>query len=108
VWVPYHGYLARAAGKRPYAHWMAMTDILRDGRPELRAKLRAEVDEAVRGRRFSMIVLSSTPFPITPQVEPSYTFRATLFEDPRVFWPLSGARRRPERIYVPARLEAAP
>jgi hypothetical protein len=101
VWVPYHNYLASMAGKRAHAHWMAVADILRYSEPAIAGPLRSDLTAAIEGRRFGLIVTSNRPFPSFPSLEPSYSLKGEVFDNSNLFWPLTGARRRPERIYVP-------
>jgi hypothetical protein len=80
---------------------MAVVDILRYGRPDLRARMQAEVDDAVRRPRFSLVVVSSPPILDFPALDGAYTLRGSVFREPEVFWPLTGAPVRPDQIYVP-------
>jgi Dolichyl-phosphate-mannose-protein mannosyltransferase len=108
VWVPYHGYLATAAGKAPHAHWMAIGDITRFGPPELREPLIREVQEALSGHRFDLVVMSNYPFADFPSLEPAYVRGERAVATPGAFLPLTGSPRRPEWLYVPRRTDAPP
>jgi hypothetical protein len=100
VWVPFHPYLVEFAGKSGHAHWMAVSDILRYGTPELRDRLRAEVNAVISQRRYEKIVLSSNPFPDFPPIVGFYELeRDLLYGDKKVFLPLTGSPRRPNKIY---------
>ena len=102
VWVPYHSYLTIRAGKPGHAHWMAVSDILRYGEPGLKDPLRRQLDDAIGGRRFALIVLSTRPFPDFPSIAHAYRVQQVLFRhDGDTLMTLTGGRRRPEAIYVP-------
>jgi hypothetical protein len=102
VWVPYHAYLAELGGKPGHAHWMAVSEILSHGTPKIREDLSVELRAAISERRYRMIVMSSYPFADFPPIEDSYELKQDLFgADKKVFLPLTGARRRPEKIYLP-------
>jgi hypothetical protein len=90
------------AGKPAQAHWMAVSDILRHGRSDVRDRLRTEIERAISERRFALIVLSSRPFLDFPSLDASYELRGPLFNDKEVFGPLIGSPpRRPASIHVP-------
>jgi 4-amino-4-deoxy-L-arabinose transferase-like glycosyltransferase len=102
VWVPYHSYLTTRAGKPGHAHWMAVSDIFRYGAPGLKNPLRQQLDRAIAGRRFALVVQSSRPFPDFPSIDHAYRLERTLFQDDGdALMTLTGGRRRPEAIYVP-------
>jgi hypothetical protein len=103
VWVPYHGHLATLAGKKSYANWMAITDVLvsHHSRPDARARLQAEIDAAVDIHRFSLVVDSNRPFSNSPNWHTSYALRGEIFRDPNAFLPSTGTPRRPDRLYAP-------
>lgn len=58
VWVLGHPELARAAGKSPLAHYVAVWDVLRSGPSGARERLRAELQRAIEERRFAAIVVT--------------------------------------------------
>ena len=108
VWVPFHGYLAVAAGKPAHAHWMAISDVMRSNRPDLRAAMEKAVHDAIREQRFSAIVLSSRPFPNFPPLSDSYRLKRAAVTDATALWPLTGVPRRPEQVLVPITRALAP
>ncbi|WP_437281157.1 glycosyltransferase family 39 protein [Sorangium sp. So ce375] len=99
VFVPAHGHLATLAGKRPYAHEMAVWDILGIGGGPAGADLRADIEKAIASKRFGAIV-SDTDF-FKKEIQRAYREDSKIFSDNKVFWPVTGFRVRPERIYVP-------
>jgi 4-amino-4-deoxy-L-arabinose transferase-like glycosyltransferase len=101
VWVPYQGHLATMAGKRQYAHWMAINDILDSGIDSIRVPLQAQIDSAIASRRFALIVLSNAPFVNSPDLKATYDSIGVAVPDADAFWPLTGARRRPLTRWTP-------
>lgn len=100
VLVVYHPYLAERAGKASQAQEMAMYDVWR-GTPEPRARLEAEIHEALRARRFGAVVLDGEPWWGLPEdFEEHYHLAGVAIDDPRAFWPVSGHQTRPERIFL--------
>ena len=57
--------------------------------------------DAIRERRFDLIVQSSSSFPNFPSIEADYVERGPAVSDRRALWPLAGTPRRPETYYVP-------
>jgi len=100
VWVQSHGYLPTFAGKRTYAHSMAVADVLRGGDPQTSAELRRSITQAYAAHRFSALVLDRT-------LEEPVVYRRFYREERAVsqqgdaFSPVTGNRVRPEVICVP-------
>ncbi|WP_437613575.1 glycosyltransferase family 39 protein [Sorangium sp. So ce834] len=99
VFIPAHGHLATLAGKRSYAHEMAIADILGIKGGPAGAELRADIEKAILQKRFGAI-FSDTDF-FKKEIQQAYRQEGKVFEDKKVFWPVTGFRVRPERIYVP-------
>ncbi len=97
VFLPYHGYIPALAGKKTYAHYMAMDDILRAADDEIKDNLVDEIRAAIRRKQFSAIILDSPWF--TEEIEESYTLSRGIFDNADVFWPVTGMKTRPEMIY---------
>jgi hypothetical protein len=101
VLMAHHGYLPVLAGKTSHAHGVAVSDIMlrdRDGRGGRR--LVREFEEAIRSRAFGAIVLD-TWWWFQKDIDEHYVRSRRLFDDKNAFWPVTGARSRPEWIYVP-------
>ena len=102
VYVASHGYLAVMAGKKSYAHAIAIGSILRSARGEAEARLIRDIWQAFQERRFEMVILDSTYFLRNWLRETDYegycTSRQPVFDDASVFWPVAGAKFRPEII----------
>jgi 4-amino-4-deoxy-L-arabinose transferase-like glycosyltransferase len=103
VLVPAQGYAAGLAGKRVYAHQMPVSDYAKSGLPEAPA-LQREYEDAVRTRRFAVIVDSNTGFVRRyvglDLLEENYEMAGWVFPDPDVFLPISGAQIRPGKIWI--------
>jgi hypothetical protein len=101
VFVPQHGYLATLAGKRPFAHSMAVYDVMRAGSPVDAARLTAQFHQALVGRQFGAVVVDKLDPWLAEDLEREYRRggRAVGAED--ALWMLTGRHTRPEWIYVP-------
>ncbi|MRG94134.1 glycosyltransferase family 39 protein [Polyangium spumosum] len=103
VWVPAHGHLPALAGKRPFAHEMAMQDILGIGGGPAGIALRNEIREALEARRFGA-VLPDTDF-YKKEINMFYARNERdkpLFSG-RDFFPVTGLPTRPRGVWRPRR-----
>jgi len=100
IFVPHHGYLAHLAGKNGYAHTLAMDNVFLDDDGPARQDLQAGLVEALAARRFAAVVLESDGR-YAPLILSAYEARERLFDDPNVFWPVTGGRLRPEALCLP-------
>jgi 4-amino-4-deoxy-L-arabinose transferase-like glycosyltransferase len=100
IFVPHHGYLARLAGKRDFAHTLAMDNVYLDDRGPARQALEAEMRAALAERRFAAVLLESDGR-YGVAILNSYEAREPLFESADVFWPVTGGRLRPEALCLP-------
>jgi len=100
VFVPHHGYLAIRAGKRGFVHALALDNVHVEDDGPARRDLEAEVGKAIADKRFGAILLESDRWHET-EVLRSYEFHELLFDRPDVFWPVTGARLRPETLCLP-------
>lgn len=104
VFVPFHPYLAEAAGKPLHAHMAGITDVLRSDPEGEGARLRAWLTQAIRERRFAAILLEQDNVTFVDQdmehlVEATYGPPLHLFHDNRTLRTITGWRIRPERLY---------
>ena len=104
VFLPYHGYLPVKAGKQSFGSGMALFDMQGERGP-VKQQFADDMRRAIREQRFGAIAIdapfswfSDTWF---PEVEDYYVLQHVIFEDPNVFWPVTGMRTRPEWLYVP-------
>ncbi len=101
VWVPAHGYLPALAGKRTFAHEMAMQDILGVGGGPAGITLRDEIREALKTQRFGAVV-SDTDF----YKREIAAFYQRNEKEPALFvgsdfFPVTGMRTRPRAVFHP-------
>ena len=101
VFVPAHGYLAAMAGKRAFAHQMALDDVLRVD-DENSSNLRVAIALAIRSRRFGAFVQGTNEW-YGAEVNQNYEKQRDAVPEPDTFYCLSGIRIRPEKIFVPRR-----
>jgi hypothetical protein len=98
VYVPTHNYLASLAGKRSYAHEMAIGDVLgAGGRPG--AELREEIQAAIKQRRFAAVIVDTDFF--RREIEESYRLRGNPMATKDGLTLETGWRVRPRALYVP-------
>lgn len=101
VLVPYHGYLAARVGKPAFAHAMAGYDLHRSGTEHAHAWSEALL-EAFASRRFDAVIVDSHlgMFPFLDTLAESYQVARELYAgQDEAFWPISGMRTRPWRVY---------
>jgi dolichyl-phosphate-mannose-protein mannosyltransferase len=101
VLLPQHGYLAALAGKRSFAHSMAVYDVLRAGSPNDASRLVAQYQQAFAARRFGAVIVDRLDPWVTEPLERSYRRGGAAIADADAFWPVTGLRIRPEWIYLP-------
>ncbi|AUX41179.1 uncharacterized protein SOCE26_025890 [Sorangium cellulosum] len=99
IFLPAHGHLVTLVGKRPYAHEMAIGDILGIGGGPAGVDLRASIAKAIADRRFGAIITDTDFF--KKEIQQSYRREGRVFEDKKVFWPVTGFRARPEAVNIP-------
>jgi 4-amino-4-deoxy-L-arabinose transferase-like glycosyltransferase len=100
IFMPQHGYLPELAGKRSFAHQMAICDVLNAGPSAASDRLLSDIAQAIGQHRFSAIVLDY-PFILQEVVLAHYRPQHQIFSSDDVFWPRTGLRTRPEGILVP-------
>jgi len=98
VLLPDHGFLSYMAGKRTYAHRMAIHDVLR-GSDEAREELLADIRESLSRGEFAAIILDTDWR--SEDMEGRFKCHAPVFVDADVFWPVTGKRTRPTYLCVP-------
>jgi len=106
TWVIASGYPAFVAAGAPVtAPSHALTDIFKSRQEDVKRRLREEVSQAIRERRFATIVLDRAigflPIDVGDEIRRHYRLRTRLFaeDDPRL-WPRTGARVRPDEFWV--------
>ena len=66
-----------------------------------RAIIQREFGDAIRQHRFAAIVLDVDDWWLSSDFDQSYVKRGQVFDDPNVFFPVTGVQTRPESIYQP-------
>ncbi|MDP6977484.1 MAG: glycosyltransferase family 39 protein [Myxococcota bacterium] len=109
VLMPAHGYLARMAGKRVFAHQMPVDDIQDSGLADA-AVLRDAFTQAIAERRFALVIDATDSFleryPNDHVLKENYRLRGPVFEAPRTLIPRSGWPVSPGRAWTPIPREA--
>lgn len=104
VLLTHRGFLTRREGKGSFAHQMAVYNMLMipDDRLGARTKLTGEFTQALRDKRFSMVMTDWDDFPFTDELKQSYDpVPVAYVADPKAFWCPTGARLKPVFAYVP-------
>jgi len=104
IYIPCHSYLATLAGKQSHAQWYTVLDVLRSKQKDIADQVYQEIDLAFREQRFSVIVLDDSG----PELEigEDYRLQELLFEGKLVFWPVTGFKTRPHRVFVSRRVDS--
>ena len=100
VFIPHHGYLAILAGKRSFAHTLALDNVHVEDDGPARRDLELEIVRAVTEKRFAAVLLESDGWHEMDFLR-TYAVRESLFDRPDVFWPVTGARLRPKALCTP-------
>ena len=101
VFIPYHGYITRQAGKQSHAHVLASMDVL-EMHDTTAARLQAEFDTAYARHRFSAIILEESDTFITDTTVQHYTYSRRMLAEPNVYLTrISGGSTRPQYVFVP-------
>ena len=100
ILVPQHGYLSELAGKRSFAHQMALYDVVLAGPSQTEDRLLQEIVQAIKRQRFSAIILDG-PFTLQDTLMDYYALQSGVFRSEDVFWTRTGMRTRPQGIFVP-------
>jgi 4-amino-4-deoxy-L-arabinose transferase-like glycosyltransferase len=101
VLIPYHNYMLFRAGKPVHTHWISIGELIgTTGGPVLEtgAMVLGQMRQKIERQEYSLLILDEKW-----DVEGYYTKWRPAFEDPNVFFPVTGWRIRPETIFVPRR-----
>jgi hypothetical protein len=101
VLVPQHGYLSTLAGKRAFAHSMAVHDVMLAGQAADAARLSEQFHQALAARQFGAVILDKLEPWFGDDLEQAYRRREAAVKAPASFWTVTGRRTRPEWVYVP-------
>jgi len=100
VLVPSHPYLVVRAGGRAHTHSMAIGELSLGGETAFARDLKARWRQALCERRFSAVLMDGA-FPFLPELNAAYREERRLGELGEAFFTVSGARTRPEVLYLP-------
>ena len=99
VILPFHGDLARRAGKPPFPNMVAIHDLTRGDPGPVGQGVHASVQEAIAEHRFAAVIVDSNWFP--GELSQYYVRAQRIFSRDDVFWPVTGRPVRPEWLYLP-------
>jgi hypothetical protein len=102
ILIPYHGYLAARAGKRSYAHAIAISDFLRCTDEAGEQAMVYQAWQALDQGKFDMVIMDSDPYLMAwfnNLLNEYYVPQGQIFKDDS-FWPKTGMKTRPTTIYV--------
>ena len=100
VWIPFHSYIGRLAGKQSHVHFMGMNDALVP-HDTTSVRFQHEIDSSLASFRFSAIILDEENVFHWDSVR-HYVKSSAIFQTPNVFLSRIGdAQTRPQFIYLP-------
>lgn len=103
VYIPAHGYLSMFAGEKAYAQRMAVEDVI-SGDDENRRLFVKHLATAIREQRFNLMILEEEDLFFEKIMDGNYIYIGGFFKEPDGFFPVTGARTRPQRMYIPKKL----
>jgi 4-amino-4-deoxy-L-arabinose transferase-like glycosyltransferase len=108
VFLPDQSYLPALAGKSTYANNSAIWDVLRgDRQTNGKALLSADISNTIRRQSFDEIIVDADVDLgwCCTGIDQYYTRVGQVFQDPTVFYTVTGDKKRPTYIYVANRLK---
>jgi hypothetical protein len=99
VYAPFQGYLARRAGKKEYAHWMAIEDLLRTKSRKIKSEAYNLVLDPIRKKQYEMILFDYTYPGLKQDLDQNYNGEPILYSSPKEFIPTTGNNIRPKVKY---------
>jgi 4-amino-4-deoxy-L-arabinose transferase-like glycosyltransferase len=103
VYLPFHGYYAEMAGKRSFAHAMAMIDVFRADNELGKQSLSKSLEQSLaEGRIRTLILDAPTPYVHgwgETEIQNYFNGGKSVLESPDHFFPVTGMRTRPETIH---------
>ena len=108
VFLPDQGYIPVLAGKGPLAHESAIWDVLRGNQHTTgKTLLSQDLQNAIQQQTFDEIILDSDLDLgwCCVGIDKYYTKTGEVFQDPTVFYTLTGDKKRPTTIYIADRLK---
>jgi hypothetical protein len=108
VFLPDHSYLPVLAGKNTYANNSAIWDVLRGDQPTHgKAILSADIRNSISRQSFDEIFIDADVDLgwCCAGIDQYYTRVGEVFQDPTVFYTVTGDKKRPTYIYIANRLK---
>lgn len=100
IFIPSHGYLAKKAGKKQYAHTMAIYDVLRSNDDRTSKKLGEEIKQAFSKKEYTAAVYNYINSPFRSfDVDTNYVFEKLLIRNDNDFFPVTGTQIRPQYFF---------
>jgi hypothetical protein len=100
IWLSYHGYYARLAGKKSYAMAQPVLDMLYADNKRANKLFNDDVERALRERKFEAIITDNGDY-MQMGYRKDYVGESLRYCGPDDFWPMAGYRTRPSLVYVP-------
>ena len=100
IFIPHHGYLAEMAGKRSFAHTLAIDNLRLEDRGPNRDFIERQIVSGLARKSFGAVVVESDGWSINAIREHYKPVRA-LYLNSGVFFPREGGHLRPEYIFAP-------
>ena len=100
VFLPHHGYLAEMAGKRSFAHTLAIDNLRLEDRGPNREFIEGQISSALAQKRFGAVIVESDGWNLDA-IKEHYKPGQLLNTSPGVFFPREGGALRPEQVFVP-------
>lgn len=99
--LPFHPSVALRAGKRLHAHGGMALWLMETQDEPLKAVFKKAIYRGYRERRFAGVVCEHRWASTWTPFRRNYVLVGRVFEDPDVFWTLTGLIRRPDGLFVP-------
>ncbi len=100
IFIPSHGYLAVKAGKKQYAHTMAIYDLLRSNDDETAEKLGEEIRQAFKNEEYAAAIYDYINSPFRSfDVDTNYVFEKYMIPNDNDFFPVTGTKIRPQYLF---------
>ncbi|UCC78430.1 MAG: glycosyltransferase family 39 protein [Candidatus Zixiibacteriota bacterium] len=100
VFIPSHGYLAVKAGKKRYAHAMAIYDVLRSNDDETAEKLGEDIRQAFKNSEYTAAIYDYINSPFRSyDVDTNYVFEKYMVPNDNDFFPVTGTKIRPQYLF---------
>ncbi len=102
VYIPFHTYLAKLAGKHGYAGVVEMGELRGSfgGKADpLWDEVLDQIQKSLAANQFTAIIQDNQAF--RDVMASNYIEAGQVFDNDLVFWPVTGRKIRPENIYIP-------